>query len=73
MSDSSSTPLNLQVVSNSQSLNDNHNMMAGAQQYHYQKSGKFDADSDEEDDDDYDEADSPIDVSWMFYSWTIRI
>ncbi|XP_037029695.1 hematopoietically-expressed homeobox protein hhex [Bradysia coprophila] len=63
MSDSSSTPLNLQVVSNSQSLNDNINMMAGAQPYHYQKNSKFDAESEEDDDDDYDEADSPINVS----------
>lgn len=66
MSDNSSTPLNLQVVSNSQSLNDNINMMAGAQQYHYQKNSKFDPESDEDDDDDdYDEADSPINVSWI--------
>lgn len=63
MSDNSSTPLNLQVVSNSQSLNDNNNMMAGGPQYHYQKNSKFDPESDEDDDDDYDEADSPIDVS----------
>lgn len=39
-------------------------MIAGAQQYHYQKNSKFDPESDEEDDDDYDEADSPINVSW---------
>lgn len=39
--------------------------MGGGQQYHYQKNSKFDPESDEEDDDDYDEADSPINVSWI--------